>query len=177
MAGQGLDKDILAGLAEAQKDELALEKKGLAGSLRDDESDEVDDVHAGLEFPTEEEKQTLRRVSDTLPLKAYRECINRFAVRASADEPARGSDCGLRDGGTVLVLRLHRRLCTLFSSASFPRRSPVVRSLFRPTSFSSLCPKARALARILSSLERSVLASAHQPVSPLSTSSGACGVP
>ena len=72
MAGQGLDKDILAGLAEAQKDELALEKKGLAGSLRDDESDEVDDVHAGLEFPTEEEKQTLRRVSDTLPLKAYR---------------------------------------------------------------------------------------------------------
>lgn len=35
------------------------------------EVDEVDDVHAGLEFPTEEERLTLRRVADALPWTAY----------------------------------------------------------------------------------------------------------
>lgn len=33
---------------------------------------DVDDPHAGLEFPTEEERLTLRRVSDTIPWNAYR---------------------------------------------------------------------------------------------------------
>ena len=69
MAGLGTDRDIVAGLAEAQHDLVALEKKGLA--MRDDESSELDGIHDGLEFPTEEEKQTLRRVADTLPLRAY----------------------------------------------------------------------------------------------------------
>ena len=31
-----------------------------------------DEVHAGLEFPTEEEKETLRRVIDRLPWNAFR---------------------------------------------------------------------------------------------------------
>lgn len=33
-----------------------------------------DGVHDGLEFPTEEEKLTLRRISDKLPWAAYRKC-------------------------------------------------------------------------------------------------------
>lgn len=33
---------------------------------------EFDGFHDGLEFPTEEEKATLRRVSDTVPWNAYR---------------------------------------------------------------------------------------------------------
>ena len=33
---------------------------------------EFDEVHAGLEFPTEEERQSLRRISDALPWPAYR---------------------------------------------------------------------------------------------------------
>lgn len=32
---------------------------------------ELDGVHDGLVFPTEEEKQTLRRVSDSIPWNAY----------------------------------------------------------------------------------------------------------
>jgi len=36
------------------------------------EEEEYDEVHAGLEFPTEEEIATLRRVSDTIPWNAYR---------------------------------------------------------------------------------------------------------
>ena len=70
MAGLQADTDILAGLAEAQRVSLELEKKGLA-SPHSDEEHELDGVHDDLEFPTEEEKQTLRRVSDTLPLSAY----------------------------------------------------------------------------------------------------------
>lgn len=32
---------------------------------------ELDGIHDGLIFPTEEEKQTLRRVSDNIPWSAY----------------------------------------------------------------------------------------------------------
>ena len=77
MAGQGPDKDIIAGLAEAQRDEVELEKKGLA-MREDDSSEEIDDIYDGLEFPTEEEKQTLRRVPDALPLRAFREFLPGF---------------------------------------------------------------------------------------------------
>ncbi len=71
MAGLQADIDILAGLSEAQRDELELEKKGLASPHTSGEEHAVDGVHDGLEFPTQEEKQTLRRVSDTLPISAY----------------------------------------------------------------------------------------------------------
>jgi POT family proton-dependent oligopeptide transporter len=34
---------------------------------------ELDGIHDGLQFPTEHERQTLRRVADTIPWNAYRE--------------------------------------------------------------------------------------------------------
>ena len=70
MAGLQADNDILAGLAEAKRDELELEKKGISPASSTHEP-ELDGVHDGLEFPTEEEKSTLRRVSDTIPWSAY----------------------------------------------------------------------------------------------------------
>lgn len=33
---------------------------------------ELDGIHDGLTFPTEEEKVTLRRIPDTIPWNAYR---------------------------------------------------------------------------------------------------------
>ncbi|EKM75449.1 hypothetical protein AGABI1DRAFT_116381 [Agaricus bisporus var. burnettii JB137-S8] len=47
------------------------------------EVDEVDDVHAGLEFPTEEERLTLRRVADALPWTAYLIAFVELAERFS----------------------------------------------------------------------------------------------
>ena len=70
MAGLQADKDIIAGLAEAKRDELELEKKGISPASST-HSHELDGIHDGLEFPTEEEKKTLRRVADTLPWAAY----------------------------------------------------------------------------------------------------------
>ena len=35
---------------------------------------EPDGIHDGLVFPTEEERATLRRVPDSIPWAAYREC-------------------------------------------------------------------------------------------------------
>lgn len=37
-----------------------------------DRESALDIIHDGLVFPTEEEKQTLRRISDTIPWNAYR---------------------------------------------------------------------------------------------------------
>ena len=73
MAGLQADKDIVASLADAERDEVELEKKAPSSSDRSSHEIELDGVHDGLEFPTEEEKQTLRRVADTLPLRAYSE--------------------------------------------------------------------------------------------------------
>lgn len=70
MAGLQTDKDIIAGLAEAKRDEYELEKKGVSPPSSA-HSHELDGVHDGLEFPTEEEKKTLRRVADSLPWAAY----------------------------------------------------------------------------------------------------------
>ena len=36
-----------------------------------EEEHELDGIHDGLEFPTEEEKATLRRVPDSVPWNAY----------------------------------------------------------------------------------------------------------
>ncbi|KAJ7124152.1 peptide transporter PTR2A [Mycena epipterygia] len=47
--------------------EYPSDKESFVGSS----DDELDDVHAGLIFPTEEERATLRRVSDTIPWNAY----------------------------------------------------------------------------------------------------------
>ncbi|KAL1943975.1 hypothetical protein VTO73DRAFT_3793 [Trametes versicolor] len=69
MAGLQADKDILAGLAEAKHDELEYEKKNLDDSTSQEH--ELDGIHDGLEFPTKDERHTLRRVSDTIPWSAY----------------------------------------------------------------------------------------------------------
>ncbi|RPD65541.1 oligopeptide transporter [Lentinus tigrinus ALCF2SS1-7] len=82
MAGLQTDKDILAGLAEAERDELELEKKGLA-SPHSGEEHELDGIHDGLEFPTQEEKETLRRVPDRLPISAYLIAFCELAERFS----------------------------------------------------------------------------------------------
>ena len=71
MAGLQADRDIIAGLAEAKRDEYELEKKGIISPTSSAHEHELDGIHDGLEFPTEEEKNTLRRVSDKLPLSAY----------------------------------------------------------------------------------------------------------
>jgi len=39
----------------------------------DDNSHELDGIHDDLEFPTGEERATLRRVADAIPWNAYRE--------------------------------------------------------------------------------------------------------
>ena len=72
MAGLQADKDIIAGLAEATRDEAELYDKKKIESTTSHEH-ELDGIHDGLEFPTEEERLTLRRVSDTIPWSAYRE--------------------------------------------------------------------------------------------------------
>ena len=51
---------------------LADVKKHDAESSQQSEVDhEYDEIHEGLEFPTEEERATLRRVPDSLPWNAY----------------------------------------------------------------------------------------------------------
>ncbi|TBU28486.1 MFS peptide transporter [Dichomitus squalens] len=83
MAGLQVDKDILAGFAEAQRDEVELEKHDLASATTSSLQHELDGVHDGLVFPTEEEKHTLRRVSDSLPWSAYLIAFVELAERFS----------------------------------------------------------------------------------------------
>jgi POT family proton-dependent oligopeptide transporter len=72
MPETGLD-DTIANFAEAKCDEYEDEKK-LSSNLYVASSVYKDDgIHDGLEFPTEEDKNTLRRVSDSIPWSAYRE--------------------------------------------------------------------------------------------------------
>jgi len=45
-------------------------------------SDELDGIHDGLNFPTDEEKESLRRVPDSIPSNVYREltAMNLFRI-------------------------------------------------------------------------------------------------
>jgi POT family proton-dependent oligopeptide transporter len=73
MAGT-TDKDILAGLAEATRDEADFENRHRRGDADGDSVNDLNDgVHDGLVFPSEEDKVTLRRVPDSIPYQAYRE--------------------------------------------------------------------------------------------------------
>jgi len=78
MAGLQADMDALAGIAHA-KQQLSPEKSHTldSDSSRDHEGDlgapVQDGIHDGLEFPTEEERKTLRRVADAIPWNAYRQ--------------------------------------------------------------------------------------------------------
>jgi proton-dependent oligopeptide transporter, POT family len=73
MAGLERDTAIVAGLAEAQRDEAEFEK----GSHGDSHSISGlnDGIHDGLVFPTEEEVATLRRVPDSIPWNAYSQSL------------------------------------------------------------------------------------------------------
>ena len=69
-----LDTDnALAGIHEAKRDAVfANQNKNASSEPVSSVNYEDDGLHGGLEFPTEEERFTLRRVSDKLPWAAYR---------------------------------------------------------------------------------------------------------
>ena len=73
------DSAIETGLVEAKKDEFEYEKaRGSQEIASSTEDHELDGVHDGLEFPTDEEKETLRRVPDKIPWNAYRKCLVQY---------------------------------------------------------------------------------------------------
>ena len=49
---------------------------------------ELDGIHDGLDFPSEHERQTLRRVADTVPWNAYRKSSFIFPSRGHSDNVA-----------------------------------------------------------------------------------------
>lgn len=91
MAGHGTE-DAMAGLAEAKRNEFEDEKNL---SLRDNVTSSVDHdihyIHEGLEFPTEQERKTLRRVSDRIPWNAYCRFEARDPHKTNLDDSS--SDC------------------------------------------------------------------------------------
>ncbi|KAF8882515.1 peptide transporter PTR2A [Gymnopilus junonius] len=70
------DDQGLAALADIKKSDSLSEKHS-------DIDHEFDEVHDGLEFPTDEERATLRRVPDSLPWNAYLISVVEFAERFS----------------------------------------------------------------------------------------------
>ncbi|KAF9269554.1 PTR2-domain-containing protein [Marasmius fiardii PR-910] len=82
MTGAGADgTQDLAALSEIKREEH--EKEVAASEKGSTEPEVFDEIHYGLEFPTEEERQTLRRVSDTLPWNAFLIAIVEMAERFS----------------------------------------------------------------------------------------------
>lgn len=76
--------DIPAGLAEAKRNEYVYEKKVGSSSSEDGISVEAHDgIHDGLIFPTEEEREKLRRVPDNVPWNAYLIAVVELAERFS----------------------------------------------------------------------------------------------
>lgn len=72
-SGMALDRDVIAAMAVAERHEVisydaSLEKKAVTAHESIDDSD---GAHAGLEFPSEEELVTLRRISDDIPWTAF----------------------------------------------------------------------------------------------------------
>ena len=97
MAGLGLDHSVPAGLVEDDRRpslEASLEKKDPVPMDDDDDS-----AHEGLEFPSEEELATLRRVSDAIPWAAYSWWSPAFPISIPM---FCGSDRRRRVGGTFL---------------------------------------------------------------------------
>ncbi|KAI5989801.1 POT family-domain-containing protein [Pisolithus orientalis] len=86
MAGLESDREILAALTEVEHHEkfaydFTLKEKGTVLG----EDAEVDPIHEGLEFPTEEELFALRRVSDAIPWTAYMIAVVELAERFSVN--------------------------------------------------------------------------------------------
>ncbi|EEB91806.1 hypothetical protein MPER_09779, partial [Moniliophthora perniciosa FA553] len=66
------------------------EKASVYDSSLVEHEHELDGIHDGLEFPTEEEKLTLRRVADAMPWNAYLIAIVEMAERFSCvNQPAK----------------------------------------------------------------------------------------
>ena len=94
MADLELERDIPPGLAKDDRrvsPAASVEKQDMIPV-----DDDVDSVHEGLEFPSEEELVTLRRVSDALPWTAYSE--RHFAFLYSSSPTFFHSDCCRRVG-------------------------------------------------------------------------------
>lgn len=82
MAGHRVD-DGLVGLAETKQDDYE-KSLSLHDNVVSTVDHEVDEIHKGLEFPTEEERRTLRRVSDNMPWNAYCKSSFYFLLYAKA---------------------------------------------------------------------------------------------
>jgi hypothetical protein len=109
------DGDLIIGLAEAAKHDSPDYEKKLSDSIAADSFDNEDDsIHEGLEFPTEEELLTLRRVSDAIPWNAYREssCWNVALLFNSTFS----SDCSRGTGGTFLGEFIFISFCQTMSA-------------------------------------------------------------
>ncbi|KAF7419195.1 hypothetical protein PC9H_001781 [Pleurotus ostreatus] len=85
MAGLERDTALVAGLAEANQDEGKINEKRTSSeqSIDQDVNHQLDGIHDGLDFPTEEERLTLRRVADTIPWNAYMIALVELAERFS----------------------------------------------------------------------------------------------
>ncbi|KAJ8520799.1 hypothetical protein ONZ45_g2420 [Pleurotus djamor] len=87
MAGLERDVAITGALADPAVAPVVLheksEKRSSSESSISDVEHELDGIHDGLEFPTEEEKLTLRRVSDAIPWNAYMIAMVELAERFS----------------------------------------------------------------------------------------------
>jgi POT family proton-dependent oligopeptide transporter len=78
MAGLQADTDAFAGIADAEKQLSPRKSRTFDSDVSHDHKGDLeapvqDGIHDGLEFPTEEEKKTLRRVADAIPWNAYRQ--------------------------------------------------------------------------------------------------------
>lgn len=76
MAGLQVDDAAFAAYSEVDRNQFVLEKKLDVSTehvvASDAASQELDGIHDGLEFPSDEERETLRRVADAVPWNAYR---------------------------------------------------------------------------------------------------------
>jgi len=74
MAGLQRDEVAFAAMSDVKKSEDFSDGERVSDTVHY-ENEELDGIHDGLTFPTEEELETLRRVPDTIPWNAYRELV------------------------------------------------------------------------------------------------------
>ena len=98
MAGLQVDDAAIAAYAEAERNNYISEKKFHDSSdqvISSAASQELDGIHDGLEFPTDEERDTLPRVADRVPWNAYREQPSitsiAFVIHLSSSHCIRGT--------------------------------------------------------------------------------------
>jgi len=80
----GLDKDDTGIPSDLEKIDSATYGAHLPSAFHH----ELDGIHDGLDFPSEHERQTLRRVADTVPWNAYRKFTYIFPSRTHSDNVA-----------------------------------------------------------------------------------------